>query len=909
MQDGTTGEPFGQAEDLFHRALAISPQERPARLKEWCRGNPKLLDDVLSLLTGYERSEGIAAFAATTAADPWIGRRVGPYQIERLLGSGGTGAVYFASRNDGEFRMQVAVKVLANRVTGAATLDRFELERQILASLNHPHIARLIDGGVTSAGEAYLVMEYVEGEPLDAWAARRRPDLRELLGVFLLVCGAVEHAHRNLILHRDLKPGNILVNTEGQPKVLDFGNAKLLDADSPEERRRLTQLGFRAFTPEFAAPEQILGGTVSAACDVYSLGVVLYGLVAGKPPYVFRTWSSAEFVEVLRDFDPQPPGAGADIDAIVMKALRKEPERRYPTIAAFAADLRAFLQARPVSAREWTVGYRARKFLRRRRNAMVAAGLVAALLLAGVSATAWQARRARAEERRAYAQFRTARELVRGLLFDTFNAVQELPGSLDVQRALVTESTLYVDRLWSDSPQDPDAAMDAVEAYLRLGNLQGNPYSDNLSEPDAALRTLQKAGQAAATLAAARPGDARVQRLVALTEQSLGEVYFGRHEVASAVEHMEKSEALFAKLASSRAASASLLLEAASVCGTLGDAVSGSNGGTGDVARAQALFQRQQALQHRALALEPANERAGRGLAVAGMKLANLLSEARPSEAVRLLNGALQQLAGLPEAARRSMSNLRLEAMIRTRLAGTLPGLGDYDGGAEHAFQAVRLYESAAAIAPDNARSKTDLLNAWYYYAESLDYRGAETRRTNDLEQALKSYRAALELCRSLLDAAPDNTLWKSRAAELQFRIGRLSLALRDTVGAEAALRNARALTIETADRLDAGETELARAAIMFSSEEVPMAWRDVPRARRYMDRLMVGVASPSPHHLYTLARICRLEGRPAEGANLIARAESLLPAAEEGQPKSYLRRQIEEEKARLNAVRSAPRR
>jgi predicted Ser/Thr protein kinase len=871
--------PFGESEEFFHRALELSPEERNARLAEWCGGDTRLLGEVSSLLAAYQTSD------VAPPADPWIGRTVGAYRIEQVLGRGGTGAVYLAARNDGEFHMQAAIKVLANRLAGSAVRNRFELERQILASLDHPGIARLIDGGVTPEGEAYLVMEYVEGEPFDVWAARVRPGVRELVRVFLEVLSAVEYAHRNLILHRDLKPANILVTSAGQPKVLDFGNAAQADTAKTEEARR--------FTADFAAPEQVLGGAVSASCDVYSLGVVLYGILAGRPPYRFETQSSSEFVQVLRDFDPPPPGAPGDLDAIVMKAMAKEQGRRYSTIATFAADLNAYLEARPVSARAATAGYRLRRLLVRRRKALAAAGVAATLVLAAVGATEWQARRARAEERRAYAQMRDARELAHALLFDFYNAVQEVPGSLDVQRDLVNESIRYVDRIWSESPGDPEAARDMIEAYLRLANLQGNPYSDNLSDPDAALRTLAKARELAVPLGSAR--------LLGLTEQGTGEVLYGKREIAPAIAHLEAAVERLETAAGLHNAGAGALLEAASACGVLGDVLSGGNGGAAQVARAQALFQRQLELDKRALVTEPENERAARGVAIAGMKLARLIAEERPAEAVRLLEAAVQQLGTLPDAARHNMSNLRLEAMLRTRLAGVLPSIGSYEAGQEHARQAVRLYESAAALAPGNARAQSDLLQAWYTFAESLDYRPAE------MEEARKSYRAALAICRELMEAAPDNMLWKARAAELEFRIGRLSVALHDDAGAGVALKRARELAVKTADAADAGESELLRAAIQFSSEQVPAAWRDLPRARRYMERLTAEVSSLSAHQLATLAAINRLDGRLDEAASLIARAEALLPLAGMGQPKSYLRRQVEDERQAIRTAAARP--
>ncbi|MCX6627355.1 MAG: protein kinase [Candidatus Solibacter sp.] len=894
MDPGSASEPFRLVETLFHRALAVPDEERESRLAEWCGGDAELLREVRSLVGAFTEA---GASGPPPAPDPWIGRQLGHYCVERLLGSGGSGAVYLASRTDGEFHMKVAVKVLASRFTTELLQERFIAERGILASLAHTNIARLIDGGITSAGEVYVVMEYVDGPPLDCWVDQHRPPLDALLRMFLAVCDAVEYAHRNLVLHRDLKPANILVDGEGHPKLLDFGNAKLL---GPESSGRLTQLGFRAFTPDFASPEQVLGGPLTAATDVYSLGVILYRLVTGKPPYAFKTYSGGEYIHVLRDYDPPAPSAAitrvvgpaahdapfppaqrrrqlrGDLDAIVMKALGKEADRRYATVAAFAADLRCFLEARPVTARVPTLRYRARKFLWRRRRTVVAALIVAGLFGAGVASTLRAARTARAEEQRANRQFRDVRDLNRALVFEIYDAVQALPGSTEVQRSLVTESIDYIDRLHRESPGDADVGIDVVEAYTRLGNLQGNPYSDNLSDPDRALETLRKALDLARSLARNNPNDRRMQRLMGLAEQGLGEVYFGKRDVASARAHLEEAARLLDAAAHRPPLSAPALAEAASVQGVLGDTYSSSLGRVEDRAKADASFARSEALDREALELDPAQERARRGIAMMKMQ------------------------------ARRSMANLRLEAMMRTKLAAILPSIGAFDEGTAQARAALRVYESVASLDPENQRSQVDLANAWYYYAESLDYK-SEKGGKRDLEDARRGYGKALAVCQTLLRASPGHSLWSSMAAETEFRISNLSEKLGDRPAAEAAFQRARALAIQIADREDAGQAELARAAVIFSSEDLPAAWRDLPRARRYAARLNDLTGGTSPHYLYTLAHICRLEGKIAEARELIGKAEGLLPAHAPPDPKPYLRRQIEDEARAISAAGGSP--
>jgi len=289
--------------------------------------------------------------------------RCGPFRLLRVLGRGGMGSVYLAERADGEVEQRVAIKVIGKWRLEPAFVDRFLRERQILATLNHPGIARLLDVGHTSGGQPYLAMEYVDGVPIDDYAAKL--DLRRKLTLFLKACEAVSYAHRNLIIHRDLKPSNILVDSSGELKLLDFGIAKILDATIDQA---LTQE--RALTPAFASPEQVRGAAQATTTDVYSLGAVLYKLLTGQSPHVLSNHSQQDLELAVCLTEPAAPSRlnpslPKDIDAIVLKALRKEPEERYGSADALAGDIRAFLESRPVAARRGSAWYRSRKFLRR----------------------------------------------------------------------------------------------------------------------------------------------------------------------------------------------------------------------------------------------------------------------------------------------------------------------------------------------------------------------------------------------------------------------------------------------------------------------------------------------------------------------------------------------------------------
>lgn len=423
---------FAQLRAAFEGAIELAPEERAAFLAQACGDDRELRRELEELLAAAgSASTALERFSVTDlpapvddlGADALTGQQLGVYRLMRMIGTGGMGAVYEAVRDDDQFRKRVAVKVIKRGMDSELAVRRFRYERQILANLDHRNIAGLLDGGVAPDGRPFFVMEFVEGEPITRHCDRYRLGVEARLGLMQQVCGAVQYAHRNLVVHRDLKPGNILVATDGTVKLLDFGIAKLLGEEEDPTSPPITRGGFRALTPEYASPEMIRGGPLSTATDVYSLGVVLFELLAGQRPLRFddQTLRGLE-----RTVCEQPPlrlstaaseaaaqAAGerslaayrrrlaGDLDQIVAMAMRKEPERRYASVEALAQDLRRHLEGRPIAAhRDWP-GYRLRKFIRRNAVGVVAAGLVIVSLFGGLLATSRQAARADRERARA----------------------------------------------------------------------------------------------------------------------------------------------------------------------------------------------------------------------------------------------------------------------------------------------------------------------------------------------------------------------------------------------------------------------------------------------------------------------------------------------------------------------------
>jgi tetratricopeptide (TPR) repeat protein len=407
-----TPQRWQRLQELFERALPLSCEERSSFLVTACGEDIDLREQVSALLLAntedgdrFEQRYEEAIAAALSASEAPLGTIVGRYRVIRVLGSGGMGTVHLAERADDQYQQLVALKLVARSAFHPGTTSRFRSERQILARLNHPNIARLLDGGHTELGTPYLVMEYVEGLRIDQYCDARGLSIQGRLWLIQQVCGAIQYAHQNLIVHRDLKPSNILVTADGVPKLLDFGIAKLLDREGADPSLALTRLRDRILTPEYASPEQLRGQAVGTVCDVYGLGILLYELLTGQRPHARNDRPPAELERAICEEDPAPPSAvvaaadthapprqrtlaralAGDLDNIVLKAMHRDPQRRYPSAAMLAQDIQNYLDGRPVEARADTWSYRINKFVRRNRLGVAsAAGVV--LLIAGLAA-------------------------------------------------------------------------------------------------------------------------------------------------------------------------------------------------------------------------------------------------------------------------------------------------------------------------------------------------------------------------------------------------------------------------------------------------------------------------------------------------------------------------------------------
>jgi len=546
-----TAERWRQIEKVFEAVSDYPAAERESRLTEECAGDIELRREVESLLScdqedehfAEEAVQGTAEILARETSVSVVGKRFGMYRITQIISHGGMGSVYEAVRDDGHYEQKVAIKLIKRGMETSLDIRRFRRERQILARLDHPHIGRLLDGGSTPEGLPYLVMEYVEGRSITEYCRDQSLSIEEILKLVLQVAGAVQYAHQKLVVHRDLKPGNILVTSESGPKLLDFGIAQLVqpeEATDPLSRTYTTML----LTPDYASPEQIRGEPVTAGSDVYSLGLVLYELLTGKKAHRIRGRSRAEIERVVCHTEVETPSAAAglrglrgDLDNILLMALRKEPDRRYSSIEALAEDIRRYLDGRPVSARPDTLTYRAGKFIWRNRLGLTAASIVVLSLIGGIVAIKIQSRRA---ERR----FQQVRELAATMIFDVDDRISNLAGTLQARVFLADTAIRYYDSLAQESHGDESLQWELAKGYERVGRLQAGNLSNErqghlgpgLGKDAAALVSFHKALVIEERLVSRHPNRDYRQHLMMLY-QNIGML---EPDAERAIEYMRK---------------------------------------------------------------------------------------------------------------------------------------------------------------------------------------------------------------------------------------------------------------------------------------------------------------------------------------------------------------------------------
>jgi eukaryotic-like serine/threonine-protein kinase len=517
-------ERWREISPYLDQVLSRAEDERGAWLESLRPEKPEiaaLLDQLLHAHRAAAQEHFLERQPHLPTESSFAGQVIGAYRLTSPIGQGGMGSVWLAERSDGRFERRVAVKFLhfSLALTGAA---RFKREGLILGQLAHPHIAELIDAGVTDRGEPYLVLEHVKGEPIDQYCDNLHLDIECRIKIFLDVLSAVAHAHGSLIVHRDLKPSNVLVRNDGQVKLLDFGIAKLLGEESGStEATLLTMQGASALTPLFAAPEQVTGAPITTATDVYALGVLLFQLLTGQHPAGDSTCSAAEVVKAVVETETGrasdavassadieaiagkrstsrerlPRQLRGDLDTIITKTLKKNPAERYSSVTALAEDLRRYLKREPISARPDSFMYRGGKFARRNKLGVAVTTLVLIGIAAGIIAV-------NREARRAEYRFQQVRKLAHTVLFDLNPQIENLAGATPARELLVKTSLEYLDSLAAESGNDARLQIELATAYEKIGDVQGNSRYSNLGHPEASLESYRKAAAIARKLPA-----------------------------------------------------------------------------------------------------------------------------------------------------------------------------------------------------------------------------------------------------------------------------------------------------------------------------------------------------------------------------------------------------------------------
>lgn len=880
-----TPERYSQVKSLFQLVLDQPPQQRAEFLDRACGSDRELYRQVRELLKSDSTSESflekpaitpISKVLADAAADMHepMPARIGPYATHKLLGSGGMGAVYLASRADQSYNKQVAIKVIHKGMDSDGILQRFRRERQIVASLDHPNIARLLDGGATDDARPYIVMEYVEGMPIDAWCDQKRLNTRQRLELFLQICDAIHYAHQNLIIHRDIKPGNILVRADGTAKLLDFGIAKLMSPDATTAPSEKTATSMRLMTPQYASPEQLKGDPVTTATDVYLLGVVLYELLTGHRPYDTKENATLEAVNAYSQGEPPkasqaifrveertlPNGqkrvvknaltvAAArgsmpavlkqslegDIDAILLRALRRIPAERYQSAAQFAQDIRNSLQNLPVSAQPDTPAYRLRLFLRRNTRLAVAGTTALSLLVVITVIAVWQASRARAERLRADARFSEVRKMSNALLFDVQDALAPLPGTTPARRVLVNKALEYLANLSKESSSDQTLQRELAAGYLRLGHLQGNPNFPNLGDTAGALASYRRALAMLEPLHQADPANPQVANDLAGAHEAQADLLTLYGDSAGALKSLRRAVALRDAAnapPASKAASYHNLAVALANYGSASEALA-----LADNAHQIALTltgpdaPRHQALSHSRLGTvlrrTGNNARAAEAYRTA-LRLYEQLAAADPIAArpKRELSFALEDLADLdpPNSAPLYQRSLQLRRELSASDPQNLQARRDLayallkQGSPEDAIESFR---QLSALDPANILARRDLALAW-------ERQGNAQLQAGKADAALASYRQLLQTARDWIQRDPANPYANQMLAVAQMKMAEALPRAGDREGAVIAARSA----IHALDSLVANE------------KDNPLFLRDRALAQWVLGRALIELAS-----------------------------------------------------------------
>ncbi len=761
-----------QIKIALHRALQLDGASRLAYIDEIGANDPDLRLELESLIAAHDESEesflnvpaaAIEDISEIDGSDPWVGKRIGPYQLIEQVGSGGMGEVYRAIRVDDEYQKQVAIKLIRVGQDSAFVVQRFRNERQILASFEHPNIARLLDGGTTGAGLPYFAMEFIQGEPIDVYCDRHKMDTSARLCLFLQVCGAVQYAHQRLIIHRDLKPNNILVGTDGTPKLLDFGIAKISELGEGSGDTAHTKSIYRMLTPGYASPEQAGGNPITTSSDVYSLGVILYELLTGRKPHLTGAGPTEEPRRpsaVVRRYDGTPgtPGTPADLtalregsprklarrlrgdlDNIVLMALRVDPLRRYASVEQFAEDLRRHLSSRPVIARKDTLRYRAGKFFVRYAAGVAATVAVVIALLAALLVTARETQIAQREREREEHRFNDVRKLAHSLIFDINDSVQNVRGSSAARHLIVKTGLQYLDSLSLEAAGDPSLQRELAAAYERLGDVQGRALEANEGDYSGAAASYRHALTLREAIVHAQPQNSEVRGELVVSYGKLSDLMWSSGKPNDSIAYSQDTVANSQILAALDPQSRNYqLLLASSLLDNGFKRFKIQN----DIARALGNMRRAIASLQALRENLPGDPQVGRTLSLAYSRAAEVLSQDPKgyAEALTMEKDARTLIQSLAAGAPDNADLMHLAAFADHNMSDVLIKMQSLDEAESSELAALREFKSLSSADPRISEYHFDMALSLGNLAKIALLRGQTAEALADLQQAAGNF-------------------------------------------------------------------------------------------------------------------------------------------------------------------------
>ena len=953
-------ERYERAKEIFLAVCDLDTAARATRLDEACENDAELRAEVESLLAHHGGGQSDVPPTATAAPSllkeserERSPQRIGQYRVIRELGRGGMGVVYLAVRDDDQFKQHVAIKVLKRGMDTAEILRRFELERQVLAALNHAGIARLYNAGETDQGRPYFAMEYVEGQAINDYCDTHRLHIAERLRLFQNVCSAVHYAHQNLVVHRDLKPGNIVVNRDGVPKLLDFGIAKLINPGMSSFAGDPTAPDIRVMTPAYASPEQARGDPIGTASDIYSLGVLLYELVTGHRPYRLTSRVDEEIRRVICEVDPEKPSTAVskveeietdgtkdttgttsitpenvskvregrpdrlrrrlagDVDNIVLMAMRKEPQRRYRSAEQFSEDIGRHLDGMPVIARRDTTAYRLSKFVRRHRVSVGAAAAITLAITLGIVGTtmgyfAQQEQRLRADEQRLQADEQRLRAesmlgqvvgMAQAFIFDFHDEIAPLDGSMPARELLVENALEYLEVIAKEAGDNFELRRVLADSYDKLGSIQGGIRNAALGHTQEAIESYFTGLDMRLALANERPDDLELRRAISNSHMHLGDLYGRTGDMESAMSRY----ATALEIAESLAAAGPIYKRTLGIH-LVNFAKALFRFGRRDEARRG--YEHALAIRRDLVADEPGNSRLQRDLSVVLIRLA-----------------AMRAVAGDDAGAQQHFT----EAVeIRGKLAAADPHNGRFrrDLGvalyytAEFLISRDQVDEATEAVArflaistqrlqdnPNDARSRLDL-------ATAIELSGIIKLSSNDLAGARRDFRELGVIMGALAATDPTDTRYQVRLASSHRRMADVYDAEGDAVG--AALGYERAIEILTTQvNGDPGDVylQLNRAEVLQSYGDVLLAADSLAEAQERLDEAVAvyrTLLERQPDHadvrrglvktLQSLARAMEARGYTESAITYAREALTGLTSLSSGPATDALRASIEED-------------